>query len=68
METKSFQAPAIHCGHCTATIQREVAELAGVKSVQADQNTQRVTVSWETPATWDKIKALMEEIGYPAAN
>ena len=68
METKSFQAPAIHCGHCTMTIQREVAELAGVKSVQADQNTQMVTVSWETPATWDKIKALMEEIGYPAAN
>jgi len=68
MDTKSFQAPAIHCGHCTMTIQREVAELAGVKSVQADQNTQMVTVSWETPATWDKIKALMEEIGYPAAN
>ena len=68
MDTKTFQAPAIHCGHCTMTIQREVAELAGVKSVQADQNTQMVTVSWETPATWDKIKALMEEIGYPAAN
>jgi copper chaperone len=68
METKAFQAPAIHCGHCTMTIQREVAELAGVKSVQADQSTQMVTVSWETPATWDKIKALMEEIGYPAAN
>ena len=68
METKAFQAPAIHCGHCTMTIQREVAELAGVKSVQADQNTQLVTVSWEAPATWDKIKVFMEEIGYPAAN
>ena len=68
METKTFQAPAIHCGHCTMTIQREVAELAGVKSVQADPNSKMVTVSWETPATWDKIKAFMEEIGYPAAN
>ena len=68
METKTFQAPEIHCGHCTMTIQREVAELEGVKSVQADQNTKTVTISWETPATWDKIKALMEEIGYPAAN
>ena len=68
METKTFQAPAIHCGHCTMTIQREVAELAGVKSVQADQNTKLVTVSWEAPATWDKIKAFMEEIGYPATN
>jgi copper chaperone CopZ len=68
METKTFQAPAIHCGHCTMTIQREVAELAGVKSVQADQNTKLVTVTWEAPATWDQIKTLMEEIGYPAAN
>jgi copper chaperone CopZ len=68
METRTFMAPAIHCGHCTMTIQREVAELEGVKSVQADQNSKMVTISWETPATWDKIKALMEEIGYPAAN
>jgi copper chaperone CopZ len=68
METKTFQAPAIHCGHCTMTIQREVAELAGVAFVKADQNTQRVTVSWQAPASWDKIKALLEEIGYPPAN
>jgi copper chaperone len=68
METKTFVAPAIHCGHCTMTIQREVAELPGVQSVQADLNTKKVTVNWDTPATWDKIKALMEEIGYPAAN
>jgi copper chaperone CopZ len=68
METKTFQAPAIHCGHCTMTIQREVGELEGVKTVQADQNTKSVTVSWEAPATWDKIKALMIEIGYPPAN
>jgi copper chaperone len=68
METKTFVAPAIHCGHCTMTIQREVAGLPGVQSVQADLNTKQVTINWEVPATWDKIKALMEEIGYPAAN
>jgi len=68
METKTFQAPAIHCGHCTMTIQRELGELAGVQSVQADQNTKMVTVGWEAPATWDQIKALMVEIGYPPAD
>lgn len=68
METKTFQAPAIHCGHCTMTIQREVAELAGVTSVKADQNTKMVTVSWQAPATWEQIKSFMAEIGYPAAN
>jgi copper chaperone CopZ len=68
METKTFQAPAIHCGHCTATIERELGELEGIQSVKADQNTKMVTVKWEVPATWDTIKALMAEIGYPAAN
>jgi copper chaperone len=68
METKIFQAPAIHCGHCTATIERELGELEGIQSVKADQNTKMVTVKWEVPATWDTIKALMAEIGYPAAN
>jgi len=68
METKIFQAPAIHCGHCTMTIEREVKELAGVATVKADQNTQMVTVSWQAPATWDQIKGLLTEIGYPPAN
>ena len=67
MDTRTFQAPAIHCGHCTMAIQREVGELEGVKLVKADQATKMVTVNWEAPATWDKIKALMAEIGYPAA-
>jgi copper chaperone CopZ len=68
VETKTFQAPSIHCGHCTMTIQRELAEMAGVKSVKADQQTQMVTVSWEAPADWAQIKQLLEEIGYPPAN
>lgn len=68
METKTFIAPDIHCGHCTATIQRELSELEGVQSVKAELDTKQVTVSWGAPATWDGIQALLEEIGYPAAN
>ena len=68
METKTFQAPAIHCGHCTKAIQTEVGELAGVTAVSADVDTKQVTVSWEQPATWATIKNLLEEIGYPPAS
>ncbi len=66
METKTFKAPAISCGHCTHTIETELAELGGVTQVKADQETKEVRVSWQAPATWDEIKALMAEIGYPA--
>jgi copper chaperone CopZ len=63
METKTFQAPAIHCGHCTMTIQREVGELAGVTSVKADQNTKMVTCLASSALGQDQ---RLDEIGYPA--
>jgi copper chaperone len=49
------------------TIKNEVGELAGVRTVEADKDTRIVTVQWETPATWDQIKALLTEIEYPPA-
>lgn len=67
METKTFKAPAIHCGHCTNAIQMEVGDLPGVHSVSADPDSKMVTVSWEAPASWEAIQNLMEEIGYPPA-
>ncbi len=67
MITKTFTAPAIHCGHCVMTIERELKDIAGVRDVKADLNTRNVTVTWEPPATWEQIVALLEEIGYPPA-
>lgn len=46
----------------------EVGELAGVIAVSADVDTKQVAVSWDAPASWDAIKDLMVEIGYPPAN
>lgn len=69
MQTKTFKVPNISCGHCVHTIQNEVSELEGVKSVVAVENSQTVTVEWEEPPlTWDNIKALLEEINYPPEN
>ena len=65
MTTVTYSIPAIHCGHCTHTIEMEVRELAGVQSVQADMNTKKVQISFEAPATEDQIKSLLAEINYP---
>jgi len=67
MTTKTFVVPNISCGHCTHTIEQEVAEMAGVQSVKADQATKQVTVAWDSPASWDEIKSLLQEINYPPA-
>jgi hypothetical protein len=43
----------------------ELGELPGVKSVAAEIASRQVTVEWDTPTTWDKIKATLVEINYP---
>ncbi len=65
MSSKTFVVPNISCGHCTHTIEMEVGDLAGVTSVKADQESKKVTVEWQDPATWDQIEGLLNEINYP---
>ena len=65
MESKTFTASNISCGHCTHTIETEVADIAGVNSVKADKDSKQVTVAWDSPATWSEIQSLLQEINYP---
>lgn len=67
MASKTFQVPNISCHHCVMTIQRELGELEGVVSAAGDVETKTVTVEWESPATWEGVKSLLDEINYPAA-
>lgn len=67
MTTKTFTVPNISCGHCVHTVETELADVAGVQSVKADAATKQVTVAWSEPATWEKIKATLQEINYPAS-
>jgi copper chaperone len=67
MTTKvTYSIPNIHCGHCVHTIQSEVIDVPGVKSVKADQNLRVATIEFEPPASEDKIKELLATINYPA--
>lgn len=66
MQSKTVTVPNISCSHCTHTIEMELNELAGVRSVQADEQSKQVRVDWDTPATWQQIRATLEEINYPA--
>jgi copper chaperone len=65
MAIKTFTVPNISCGHCTHTIEMELSELSGVTHVKAEVASKQVTVEWEEPATWDKIRTLLEELNYP---
>lgn len=66
MTTKTVKVPNLSCGHCVATVQREVGGVAGVSEVKADVATKQVTVSWDEDAIeWARIEGLMREINYP---
>ncbi len=65
MTTITVKTPAISCGHCVHTIQSELGELPGIKSVQADQTAKLVTINFDSPATKEEIEKILAEIGYP---
>lgn len=66
MTTKTYQVPNISCGHCTATIERELKELAGVFNVKADLDSKRVVVDAKDEAVFPNVEMTLAEIGYPA--
>ena len=66
MNTVTYSVPAMHCSNCTRTIEMEVGELQGVQSVNADLDTKKVKITFDTPASEEKIKVLLSEINYPA--
>jgi copper chaperone CopZ len=67
VEKRSFVVPSISCGHCTATIKRELEEIDGVITADGDAASKRVAVSWQPPATWEEIRSVLVDISHPPA-
>jgi copper chaperone CopZ len=67
MPEKKINIPSIACGHCLNTVKTELTEIDGVLKVEGDVDSKDVTITWQAPAKWDSIEALLKEIGYPAA-
>jgi len=65
MNRKEVSIPGISCGHCVSTIERELMELDGLKSVKGDPVSKRVVIEWDAPTDWRLIAGTLEEIGYP---
>lgn len=69
MSTKvTYQIPNIHCMHCVHTVNMEISDLPGVKSVEVDQTSKMASITFDSPATEEAIKQRLVEINYPAAD
>jgi copper chaperone len=65
-ETLSYSVPGVHCDHCRAAIERELAPIPGVSSVTVDLETKTVSVAGaELDDT--AIRAAIDEAGYDTA-
>lgn len=67
MTRLTLTIPNISCSHCIHTIKTELGDLAGIKNVEGNVDTKRVTIGYDDPATREAIEALLAEIDYPAA-
>ena len=56
----------MHCGNCTAAVEREVAQVTGVSAVVANLETKQVVVRGEQLDD-GAIRAAIDEAGYEAA-
>ena len=67
MTVKTYTVPDISCGHCVATIERELKSVDGLQSVKANQDTKAVTVEVDSENVLSQVEAMLVEIGYPPA-
>jgi copper chaperone CopZ len=67
MKKQTFQIANISCGHCTMTIENELKEMDGVANVSSNIGDKSVTIEWQDPANEASIRALLNEINYPAS-
>ena len=68
MTNVTYSVPSISCGHCVRTIQTNLSQVAGVRSVKADAAGKKVDIEFDTPASEDTIKAKLAEINFPVAS
>jgi copper ion binding protein len=64
MAEASYTVEGMTCGHCATSVREEVSELEGVRQVDVDVESGRVTVTSDTPLATDAVAAAVTEAGY----
>jgi copper chaperone len=66
-DTKTYEVPGMHCGHCEAAVTSELSAVQGVSEVTVDLDTKLVSV---TGLNLDDaaLRAAIGEAGYEVAS
>lgn len=63
MSTKNYSVEGMTCEHCVASVQEEVAEVAGTQGVEVELESGRLVVTGEGFSD-EAIAAAVERAGY----
>ncbi len=61
----TVKIPSISCQHCVHTIEMELNDLPGILEVKADTGSKTAEITFQDPATEEKIIELLAGINYP---
>jgi copper ion binding protein len=64
MAENTYTVQGMTCGHCVSSVTEEVGEVAGVRKVDVDLSTGRLTVVSDVDVPETDIRAAVEEAGY----
>ena len=67
MCSTTYTVSGMTCGHCVSSVTEEVAQIAGVSSVDVDLATGQVTVTSENELDPVQVQRAIEEAGYQLA-
>jgi len=64
MTEATYTVKGMTCGHCAASVTEEVGEIAGVRTVDVDLASGKVTVASDEPIPAERIAVAVTEAGY----
>ena len=64
MTSTELHVTGMTCGHCVAAVREEVSSIQGVRDVDVELETGRVTVTSDAPLDRTAVAAAVEEAGY----
>ncbi len=66
-ETREYTVTGMTCGHCVSSVREEVAEIAGVDTVDVDLGSGRLTVTGSDVAE-DAFRGAVADAGYEVSS
>ena len=66
-QTIEYRVSGMSCGHCEASVRREVAKLDGVEDITVSAASGQLLVTTATPLADSDVIAAVDEAGYEAA-